>query len=233
MGQNSTFKHTPIPHTSKSGEPTVYYTLSEMNEHIQVTRSECLAQTNEPDNPYPQRWFVDEEAGLVVRLPRNEMGERIARENMRSIWREQKYQERKYECVLKGTEKCDGWQVSEDGSRQCEYCQKRNVNRTLELDSQFGRESEAGGLSDGFEVADDADIALIAEDNALLDTLRIALSTLTQESQDLVRSIFRDQKTERELAMELGLKEPKSVNKRKQRLLEILRKNAALKAFFD
>jgi hypothetical protein len=87
-----------------------------------------------------------------------------------------------------------------------------------------------------FEFADtseDADVVGIAEEKALLDTLYKALATLTQEDADLIRSIFWDGKTERQLAPKLGLKEPKSVNKRKHRILEILRNNPDLRSFFE
>jgi hypothetical protein len=79
----------------------------------------------------------------------------------------------------------------------------------------------------------DADVAGIVETKALLDTLYKALATLTQEDAALIRSIFWEGKTERQLAPELGLKEPKSVNKRKHRILELLRDNAGLRSFYE
>ncbi len=86
MSKNKSFKLTPIPHRAKNGEPMAYYILSEDGEQeSKVTRAECLSRTEEPENPFPQRWFVDEESGLVLRLPRNKMGEDLARYNMRSI----------------------------------------------------------------------------------------------------------------------------------------------------
>jgi hypothetical protein len=83
------------------------------------------------------------------------------------------------------------------------------------------------------DTSDEANVVGIAEEKALLDTLYKALSSLTQEDTDLIRSIFWDGKTEWQLAPELGLKEPKSVNKRKHRILEILRNNADLRSFFE
>ena len=71
------------------------------------------------------------------------------------------------------------------------------------------------------------------EEKALLDTLYSALATLAKKDLDLTKDVFWHGKTERELAPLLGLKEPKSVNKRKHRILEILRKNEALKGFFE
>lgn len=233
MSQHKSFKQTPIPFWAKNGKPMAYYTISEDEKQTKVTRVECLVPAEKSDNPYPQRWFVDEESGLVVRLPRNAMGEKVAHENMRSIWRESKYQERRCECVLKGTADCDGWKTSEDGTRKCDSCQQQNVSRTVDLDMRFGQDDDSEDSDAHFEPADDCDITSVAEDNALLDTLRAALATLTQEERDLITDIFWHGKTERELAPQLGLKEPKSVNKRKKRVLEILKQNEALRSFFE
>ena len=83
QSQNKSFKPTPIPHRTKSGEPMAYYILSEDGaQEFKVPRAECLARSEEPEKPFPQRWYVDEESGLVVRLPRNQMGEDLARENI-------------------------------------------------------------------------------------------------------------------------------------------------------
>lgn len=230
------FKLTPIPHRTKFGEPMAYYILSEDGtQQTKVTRSECLARTDEPDIELPQRWYVDEEAGLVFRLPRNQMGEDLARENMRFIWREAKRIERSCSCVLKGTEKCQGWKPQADGLVECDWCQHTNLSRTVELDMRFQREDSVNGDNTElrYEPADPIDIQSVLEEKALLDTLYAALATLAQQDLDLIKDIFWSGKTERQLAPLLGLKESKSVNKRKHRVLEILRNNPALKGFFE
>jgi hypothetical protein len=66
-----------------------------------------------------------------------------------------------------------------------------------------------------------------------LDTLYAALATLAQEDLDLIMDIFWYGKTERELAPLLGYKQSKSVNKRKHKILEILRNDENLKKFFE
>ena len=231
-----TFKPTPIPHRMKSGETMVYYILSEDGtQQTKVTRAECLARTDEPGTELPQRWYVDEEAGLVLRLPRSQEGEELARDNMRSIWREAKRIERNRSCVFKGTDKCQGWKPDADGLVKCDCCQCPNRSRTFELDMNFQRENGGGGdsLEARFEPADPNDFQSVLEEKALLDTLYAALATLAQEDLDLIKDIFWHGKTERELAPLLGLKEPKSVNKRKPRILEILRQNEALKGYFE
>jgi hypothetical protein len=234
MSNNSkSFKPTSIPHHSKSGNPMAYYALSEDGVQTKVSRSVCLALAEKSDNPYLQRWYVDEESGLVVRLPRNAEGEALSRVNMRDVWREQKYQERKRQCIYKGTTACDGWKTAEDGTRKCDGCERKHTSRIVEMDRLVSRDDEASDSVSIFEPADDLDIASVMEDNALLATLYAALSELTQEDRDLITEIFWNDKTERELAPQLELKQSKSVNKRKHRILEILRQNKSLSSFFD
>ena len=230
------FKPTLIPYFNRFGKPMAYYILSEVGkQETQVTRAVCLARTDDPAIELPQRWYVEEEAGLVVRLPRNQMGEDLARENMQFIWREAKHIERNCSCVFKGTDKCQGWKPDAGGFVKCDCCQRTNLSRTVELDMHFqlANSGDGDGPEARFEPADSIDIQSVIEDQALLDTLYAALATLAKEDLDLIKDIFWRGKTERELAPMLGLKEPKSVNKRKHRILEILRKNEALKRFFE
>lgn len=215
------FKPTPIPHRTKFGEPMAYYTLSDDGKiHTEVSRAVCLAHTDETDNPFPQRWYVDEESGLVVRLPRNQKGEELARDNMRSIWREQKHQERKFQCVWKGTNKC---------SQECETCKSR-TSRTVELDKPLSKDTD--GSDTYFEPSGPTDIADILEQKALLDTLYSALAALTQEDRDLIKDRVILEKTVRELAPKYGFKSSRSITVHERRIIDILRNDEALKQFF-
>ena len=222
MSQNNTFRTTPIPHRTKFGEPMTYYTLSDDGKiHTETSRAACLARSEEPENSFPQRWYVDEESGLVVRLPRNQMGEDLARENMRSIWREQKYQERKFQCVWKGTSKCN---------QKCETCKSR-TSRTVELDKPLGNDSD--GSDTFFEPADPTDITEFLEQKAVLDTLYAALATLTQKDRELITDRIILDKTVRELAPKYDFKSSRSITVHVRRILDILRNDEALKKFFE
>ena len=214
------FKPTPIPHRTKLGEPMAYYTLSDDGKiHTEVSRAVCLAHTDETDNPFPQRWYVDEESGLVVRLPRNQKGEELARDNMRFIWREQKHQERKFQCVWKGTNKCD---------QKCETCKFR-TSRTVELDKPLN--NDADGTDTYFEPSDPTDITEILEQKAVLDTLYAALAALTQGDRDLIKDRIILEKTVRELAPKYGFKSSRSITVHVRRILDILRNDETLKFF--
>ena len=218
------FKPTPIPHRTKFGEPMAYYTLSDDGKiHTEASRAVCLARIEDPNNPFPQRWFVDEESGLVVRLPRNQKGEELARDNMRYIWREQKHQERKFQCVWKGTSKCD---------QKCETCISR-TSRTVELDKPLNNDADGEGADTYFEPSDPTDITDILEQKAVLDTLRAALATLTQEDRDLINDRIILEKTVRELAPKYGFKSSRSITVHERRILDLLRSNEALKKFFE
>ena len=222
MSQNNTFRTTPIPHRTKFGEPMTYYTLSDDGKiHTETSRAACLARSEEPENSFPQRWYVDEESGLVVRLPRNQMGEDLARENMRSIWREQKYQERKFQCVWKGTSKCN---------QKCETCKSR-TSRTVELDKPLGNDSD--GSDTFYEPADPTDITEFLEQKAVLDTLYAAHATLTQKDRELITDRIILEKTVRELAPKYDFKSSRSITVHVRRILDILRNDEALKKFFE
>lgn len=224
MSKNKSFKPTTVPRRSKFGEPMQYYILSKGGEQeSKVTRAECFARTEEPENQFSQRWFVDEESGLVVRLPRTKEYDELARDNMRDIWREDKKQERKFQCVWKGTNKCD---------QKCEDCRSR-TSRTVELDKPLRNRGDGEESITYFEPSEPTDIAEIIEQKALLDTLYAALATLAQEDLNLIKDIFWHGKTERELAPLLGYKQSKSVNKRKHKIFDIMRNNEALKEFFE
>lgn len=250
MSQNKSFKNTPIPYHSKSGGPMSYYILSENgNEHIKVSRSECLARIEDPNNLYPQRWFVDEESGLVVRLPHNEKGESVARENMDSVWREAKYNERKFACVDKGSSRCpkncSNCPTREDCAskhkstnglncgKKCEYCNLSNMSRTVELDMFFGRDDAIEETETHFEPADPSDIEATLEDTALLSFLNTALAKLSQKDQELITALFYQGMTERQFAVKQGVKQSKGVNKRKKRILRDLSRDAFLKNFHN
>ncbi|WP_061213451.1 sigma-70 RNA polymerase sigma factor region 4 domain-containing protein [Syntrophomonas wolfei] len=222
QSQNKSFKPTPIPLRTKFGEPMAYYTLSDDGKtHTEVSRFVCLARTEEPENPFQQRCYVDEESGLVVRLPCNQIGEDLARDNMRSIWREQKYQERKFQCVWKGTSKCD---------QKCETCKSR-TSRTVELDKPLGNDSD--GSDTFYEPSDPTDITEILEQKAVLDTLHAALATLTQGDLELIKDRVILEQTVRELAPKYGFKSSRSITVHVRRILDILRNDEALKKFFE
>lgn len=241
------FKSTPIPYRTKSDDPMAYYSLSDDGEiHTAVTRAECLSRTVEPKNSFPQRWLVDEESGLVIRLPRNQMGEDLARDNMRYIWSEDKKQERKFSCIAKGSKRCpitcskcpmndicESKHKAKNGLLCVKKCESCSLIQTREIELDKTYITDNGDSIPCFEPVDPTDLTEIVEQKAILDTLYKALAALAPKDRDLIKDIYWDNKTERELAPLLGYKQSKSVNKRKHKILETLRQNEALKSFFE
>lgn len=63
QSQNKSFKPTPIPHRTKSGEPMAYYILSEDGaQEFKVPRAESLPVPKNPKNPFHN-------AGMSMRNP--------------------------------------------------------------------------------------------------------------------------------------------------------------------
>jgi len=114
--------------------------------------------------------------------------------------------------------------------KKCEACPLHQP-REMELDLTYDADCEED--IPHFVPIDEHDTINVLEEKSLLDTLYAALADLTQEDRELIKAIFWDSKTERQLATELGLKAPKSVNKRKRRVLKLLRDNDALRDFFE
>ena len=241
------FKPTPIPHRTKFGEPMAYYILSEDGaQEFKVTRAECLARSEEPEEPFPQRWYVDEESGLVVRLPRNQRGEELARDNMRYIWREDKRQERKASCIVEGSNRCpvtcakcpmntvcESKHKAKCGLSCVKKCESCSLIQTREVELDKTYTADDGDSISRFEPADPADIADILEQKAVLDTLYAALAALTQEDRNLITDRVILEKTVRELAPKYGFKSSRSITVHERRILDILRNDEALKKFFE
>jgi hypothetical protein len=203
--------------------------------HIPATRAECLTRSEQGD--FPQRWFVDEESGLVVRLPRTEAGDNLARFNMQSIWTDEKSRERSISCVDKLTARCPincgncrmndccGNEHRETNglkcTKKCEACLRKNTSRTIELDNPF--DSTEDGVP--YSLVAECNIAAIFDDKATLEFLYTALRTLLEKwEQELIKDIYWRNKTERELTAKYGYANQASINNHKKRILDILKK---------
>jgi RNA polymerase sigma factor (sigma-70 family) len=75
----------------------------------------------------------------------------------------------------------------------------------------------------GFEIpSGEALVDEIVEDKLLLDMLSKALSELTEEERVLIDELFFNDKSEREIAREIGVSQP-AIHKRRNRILEKLK----------
>lgn len=78
-------------------------------------------------------------------------------------------------------------------------------------------------LADGFDIpSDEALVDEIVEDKLLLEMLLAALAELTDDERSLIDSLFYQEKSEREIAGEIGISSI-AVHKRKHKILSKLR----------
>ena len=76
---------------------------------------------------------------------------------------------------------------------------------------------------DGFDVPDESALVdEIVEDKLMLDMLFAALAELTDDERGLIDALFFDEKSEREVAREVGISQP-AIHKRRNRILEKLK----------
>jgi hypothetical protein len=104
---------------------------------------------------------------------------------------------------------------------------RRRSKREFSIDSAVA----GTGYHEHFRLIDPTDIASIVDDAALLDALTAAAATLTDADRHLIYELFWNQKSERQLAAELGLKSHKTISYRKAKALAKLAQVPALKNF--
>ena len=98
---------------------------------------------------------------------------------------------------------------------------RETKRRRVRNDNEY---SLAALEEDGFEaVSGEALIDDIVADNLLLEQLFAALAELTGDERGLIDALFFEEKSEREVARELGVSQP-AIHKRRNRILEKLKK---------
>jgi len=205
-----------------------YFAQNANGECVSVSRHECFAPGEEPTagNPFKQRWFYDPEAGYAVRLERNRRGEDTYRANDTFLKREERYQQRKTQCVLRGTKECDGG---------CKDCDRTRLSRTLELDRTYASNEAEDGPDSRFELMDESDIAEIIADKLLLKALHATLGALLDKLSPDERELWallKSKAKKQEIADRFHLTLD-GVRYREQRLFAKLRADEALQKFFD
>ena len=216
-----------------------YFILDQYGEYRSVTREECFA----PSYDKRQRWYWDDEQRTVaVRLPLTEHGLKLANAHLTPLKKEARDQIAKLQCVAFGTTQCRTSCGNCDNHFECRSKQKQSNGRkcrrkcrdcscytsqTVELDRTI--ESTNGDFYAPYEPGYEDDTQRRLEVQAVSEVLAVALEVLTETQQELVRDIFKNKLTERQIADKLGLKSSKTVNYRKHIILEILRGNDSLK----
>jgi len=95
---------------------------------------------------------------------------------------------------------------------------QQEVRRERECSFEFLCEHDLDGQADPNQALVDEIVA----DKMLLDELYAALDELTDDERGLIDALYFDDKSERDVAAEIGLSQ-KAVNKRRHRILDKLR----------
>lgn len=199
-----------------------YYAQKPNGEHVAVSRRECFAPPEEPtaENPFRQRWFYDCEAGYAIRLSRTKEGDVIGKRNAADRKADERYAERRSQCIWKDTNNCD---------QDCVRC-NRKVSRTVEMDKTYTEGDD--GLISKFELTDEsADIAAIVEDKALLAVLASVVDRLTPEEMKLWE--FLKVNVKKQVIADFFKLTLDGVRYRELRLFTKLRSDKALRGFFE
>jgi len=215
-----------------------YYVQLPNGETVESTRSECFAPSCNKD----QRWYWDnEQHTIAVRLAPTPEGKAIGNFHASNLRAEERYWKKEHGCVWKGEPQCDRdcsycdtcvWMNTDacmDCDKKCEECTLDNVSRTVSLDLLL--DSDYGDDTPAWEPASDDDPYLACEMAAKMEALKSALDELTDDERELWGYLVEGM-SEREIAPLFGLKERKSVNKRKAKLFAKLAANEKLRAFY-
>ncbi|AQU05379.1 hypothetical protein B1778_01175 [Dehalococcoides mccartyi] len=132
------------------------------------------------------------------------VSEEVYRAYKRPAWAEHKRKERAKRCRDE-----NGYRCTED----CKSCPKLREGGDLSLD-KFS--------DDGFDVADQVDVAELVADKLVLELLAAALYDLEPDERSLINALFYRERTERDYAAEIGVSH-QAIGKRKQKVIEKLR----------
>ncbi len=203
-----------------------YYIQYSNGNCVTATRRECFAPPNLSglNQPYPQRWFYDPEAGYAVRLARTSYGDALGKRNAADLKTEERRHARRSQCLWKGTNQCD---------QDCASCVRQRTRRVVELDKVWNNENN-GSAEKYFDIPDKRiNIEACYEDKQLLAALEAALDELTDQERQILHSHFYEGKTLRQIAADLGFRSHTSVVRRFEKALASLRENKLLKDFFE
>lgn len=193
-----------------------YYIQTSDGETVETTRVECIApgETETADSPYKQRWLYDTDAGYIIRLTRNEQGERLYRENATYIKREERKRASKYSCIRKNTGLCDN---------NCNNCTKQKIARTVDLDKPLYTDECGNDVYLELPVYPFAEMFEREEEKELKTRLYKAITQLPNEQRIVIGLHYFKKKSQAEIAEMMG-KNQSSVSRQIQTAIKNLKK---------
>ncbi len=224
-----------------------YYLMLSDGSSIKTTRHKCFAPA-EPvtaDNPYPQRWYYSPDQQTAIRLPRNELGEQIGKDNAADLKAEERVAERNNLCTAQTStiscpvtcnnctyhDYCKSEHLVTNGTgckRKCDCCSSY-VHRTLEIDKPLGLNDD--GTEVTFDLADECeDIEKSFSKREQQEAITMVIALLDVTDQELWACLVRKVK-KNDIADKLHISVD-GVYYRQKRLEHLLRENATLRNIF-
>jgi len=139
--------------------------------------------------------------------------EEVYRAYKRPAWAERKRKEREKRCRDENGNRC---------TKSCRVCDLERAKKGLQPIERTGNTLSLDKFTEeGFEVADQVDLAELVADKLLFEELYAALEELDPDNRRILE-LFSIGKSEREIAADIGLSQ-KAINKRKTKLFAQLR----------
>jgi hypothetical protein len=205
-----------------------YFAPDGRGDYKAVSRSECLSYDKRSfTGKYPQRWHWDAESSFVIRLERNDRGERIYNEARADRRRLQKTALEQSGCVCKECLDCKGWDVAVGSERKCDTCVKHVLFISLDEDTT----AEDGNKAVCVELSADTDVHQEIKSSFLLETLHKELQGFTAIERDLWRHLVAGD-SKKAIAAHFGWTLDK-LSYRQLKLFSKIRSNSGLKSFFE
>lgn len=205
-----------------------YFAPDDKGGYKEVRRGECF--TYDADSftgKYPQRWYWDAESSFVIRLERNDRGEKIYNEARAERRRQQKAALEQSGCVCKECLECKGWDVTVSNESKCDSCVKHITFISLDEDIDV----EDGNKVVRVELSADTDVHQEIESSFLLDTLHKELQGFTSDERDLWKRLVAGD-SKKTIAARFGWTLDK-LSYRQLKLFSKIRLNSVLKSFFE
>ncbi|MEG1385514.1 MAG: hypothetical protein RSD08_09465 [Oscillospiraceae bacterium] len=224
-----------------------YHIMLSDGSSIKTTRRECFAFA-EPvtaENPFKQRWYYSPDCEIAIRLPRNEFGETLGKQNAADLKTLERVAERKNYCIAqtsnaKCTTTCDNCQFSDGCNLKCRAVNGVGCKRKCDCCVSYARlnfdiDKPLGFNDDGTEIAFELTDENVNIEGAYFETeqqdaIAAVIALLDPIDQELWRYLVQKIK-KAEIAKLLHLTVD-GVHYRQKRLEKLLRENETLKKIF-
>ena len=195
----------------------LYYISSDGTDMTGISRTEFLEHVH--STPHPDNHvYIDREGGMAIFFVDTSSVDNLLTFSRRDFNREAKHQERAHQCVMKGTNQCDGWKPDGNGCIACDACMRQHTARTISLNAPVGNDNENEPIFMDYPSEEDATARLFDEaDKAMVQD---ALDTLSDTDREYLLARCQPGMTARKLAEEYGITDYRYANRKAHRILD-------------